>query len=225
MTKIARRTQPRPATSARAVPKEVTQLQRNKKATTTKNADGSVTRRRQTAKTDKSVTTSEGKLLETKTEFRKSSTTSRGTRSESNFTQQTDMIGRASTSSRRETTNARGDQTVATRGTDVFGIEQRGTQRTTERERNGATETAVRSRTTDSRGNAQTASDVTRVREQGADTITTNAQRTQGSRLDTRSSTTYENGTFRLSDSADWSRTNSVGRSYERTREDRKSVV
>lgn len=203
-----------PVPSAKALPKEVQQLAKSKQAQVSKNADGSVTRRRTTAKTSKELTTSEGKLLETTLEYRKRATTRRGTQSESTFTAKTDMLGRASSEARRETVNAKGDTSVFGHSTDVFGIDKQSTEKTTTRERGEAVETATRSTTRDSRGNRATASDVTRVQEQGKSTVTTNQQRAGGTDLTTHSSTTYDHGTFTLRDGADWSKNTSVDKSY-----------
>ncbi len=216
MTKIQRVAKPqvKSLSSKKALPKEVEQLAKSKKAETTKNADGSVTRRRDTAKTSKELKTSQGKLLETTLEYRKSATTSRGTQSDSTFTAKTDMLGRASTEAHRETVNAKGDVSVFDRSADVFGIDKQTTERTTNRQKGATLETAVRTSSKDSRGNAAKASDVTRVTEQGKSTVTTNARHASGTDLTTRSSTTYEDGKFTLSDGADWAKNKSVDKSY-----------
>ncbi len=219
MTKIQRVTKPKAQTisktTGKELPKEVQQLQKQKNAEVIKNADGSVTRRRETSKTSKEVTTREGKLLENTTEFTKRST--RGSsQSESTFTAKTDMIGRKSAESRRETVNAKGDVSVFTKGADVFGVQKQGTEKTTERLKGETRESAVRTTSKDSVGNSFKSSDVTRVTDsnEGKTVVTTNDKRAKGSDLTTRSSTTYEDGKFSISDGADWSKTNSFDKSY-----------
>jgi len=216
MTKIQRVAKPavKSVATKKALPKEVEQLAKSKKAQVTKNADGSVTRRRETAKTSKELTTSEGKLLETTLEYRKSATTRRGTQSDSTFTAKTDMLGRASTAAHRETVNAKGDVSVFDRTADVFGIDKQSTERTTNRQKGATLETAVRTTSKDSRGNAAKSTDVTRVTEQGKSVVTTNARHASGTDLTTRSSTTYEDGKFTLSDGVDWNKNKSVDKSY-----------
>lgn len=219
MTKIQRVTKPKAQSVSKiavgkALPKEVEKLAKAKNAVVTKNADGSVTRRRDTAKTSKELTTKEGKLLEKSLEWKKSASTSRGTQSESTFTAKTDMIGRKSVEARRETVNAKGDTTVAGRTADVFGIEKKTTEKYTERTKGDTVETTARTSSRDTRGNAARTSDITRVTEQGKSVVTTNEKRATGSDLTTRSSTTYEGGKFNLADGADWSKTNSVDKSY-----------
>ncbi|MFZ5441117.1 MAG: hypothetical protein ACOZQL_14000 [Myxococcota bacterium] len=196
------------------LPAEVQRFKNQKAGETTKNTDGSVTKRRQTAQGSKELTTREGKLLETTTEFRRSSTTKRGTQSESSFTDHTDMIGRRSTSYSRESVNAQGDRNGRVQTHDVFGIDKDVRSRDTTRVDGNTTTSSNRVTTRDSLGNASTASDVTRVTEDGKSVITRNEQRARGSELTTRSSTTYENGRFTLSDGADWSKRSSVDRSY-----------
>ena len=216
MTKIQRVAKPqvKSLTGKKALPKEVEQLSKSKNAQVTKHADGSVTRRRETAKTTKELTTSEGKLLESTLEFRKSATTRRGTQSDSIFVAKTDMVGRKSTEARRETVNAKGEVSVFGRTADVFGVDKQTTERTSSRQRGDTLETAVRTTSKDSRGNAARSSDVTRVTEQGKTTVTTNTRRANGSDLTTHSSTTYEDGKFTLSDGADWLKNTSVDKSF-----------
>lgn len=208
MTKIKRES------NGLKLPAEVQRFKNQKAGEVTKNADGSVTKRRQTAKGSKELTTREGKLLETTTEFRKSSTNKRGTQSDSSFTDHTDMIGRRSTAHQRESVDARGDRRASTDTHDVFGIDKHVTERNTTRTNGNTTTTSNRTASRDSVGNAATASDVTRVTEDGKSVITRNEQRARGSELTTRSSTSYDDGLFTLSDGADWSKRSSVDRSY-----------
>lgn len=234
MTKIQRVTKPQVKSTstkaaAKALPKEVQQLAKSKRAEVTKNADGSVTRRRTTAQTSKELNTSTGKLLETTLEYRKSATTRRGTQSDSAFVSKTDMLGRKSIEARRETTNAQGDTSIYGRTADVFGVEKHTTEKTTERllspadggvaggkgKQSDTLETATRTTSKDSRGNKARSSDVTRVTPQGEKSVvTTNEKRASGSDLTTRSSTTYEDGKFTLSDGADWLKNTSVDKSH-----------
>ncbi len=220
MTKIQRVTKPQvKSVSAKAIPKEVQNLAKAKNAETTRNADGSVTRRRSTAKTSKELTTSTGKLAESTLEFKKTATTKRGTQSESTFTAKTDMLGRASTQANRETVNAQGDTSVFGRSADVFGIQKQTTEKNTSRERGNTVVTSTRTTSKDTVGNAARSSDVTQVTETGKTVATTNDKRARGTNLDTRSSTTYENGKFTLSDGADWQKTNSFDKSTLRETE------
>ena len=214
MTKIQRVAKPQvKSKSQKALPKEVEQLAKSKNAEITKNADGSVTRRRDTAKTSKELTTSTGKLAESTLEFHKTSTR-RGSQSDSTFTAKTDMLGRASTATRRETVNAKGDVSIFGKSADVFGVDKQTTDKTTTRDRGNTQVTSNRTTAKDSRGNNASTSDVTRVNEQGKTVVTTNEKRANGSELTTRSSTTYEDGKFTLSDGADWLKNTSVDKSY-----------
>ncbi len=214
MTKIQRVAKPAvKSTSSKSLPREVQQLAKSKRAEVTKNADGSVTRRRDTAKTSKELTTSTGKLAESTLEFHKTSTR-RGTQSDSTFTAKTDMLGRASTEARRQTVNAKGDVSVFGKTADVFGIDKQTTDKTTVRDQRDTLVTSNKTTSKDSRGNKASTSDVTRVTEQGKSVVTTNDKRAKGSELTTRSSTTYEDGKFTLSDGADWLKNTSVDKSY-----------
>ncbi len=219
MTKITKRS------SELKFPAEVERFRKQKAGEVTKNADGSVTKRRDTAKTSKELTTRGGKLLESVVQFRKSSTGKRGT-TDSSFTASTDMIGRKSTEQHRESVNAKGDTTARTATHDVFGTDKQSLERNTVRTRGQTTTTASRTSSKDSRGNAATASDVTRVTDDGKSVVTRNEKHANGSELTTRSSTTYEDGKFTLSDGADWQKNKSVDKSFLReTAADSKAVT
>lgn len=197
------------------LPAEVQKFKNQKAGEVTKNADGSVTKRRDTARGSRELTTREGKLLESTMEYRKTSTNKRGTQTDSSFVDTTDMLGRRSTEHHRESVNARGDQAAHVQTRDIYGIEKDVTERNTTRTNKAGdtTTTSTRTASHDSVGNAATSSDVTRVTERGDTVVTRNEKRSQGSELTTRSSTTYEGGLFTLSDGADWSKRTSVERS------------
>lgn len=219
MSKITRNSsRPQPKPNARAVPKEVQQLQKNKRATVTRNADGSVTRRSSTAQSDQTVTTSKGKLRETRLEYQKSSV-ARGVQSESTFTAVTDMLGRASSSATRTVADQKGDVTNTSRGTDIFGVEKRTKEKATSRTKGNTTTDTTKFSSNDSRGNALSTSDVTRTRFDERTMTVDNERREKGTDLATRSSTTYEDQRFNLSDGADWKKTNSIGKSTMRETE------
>ncbi len=200
--------------SSKSLPKEVTALAKSKNAEVTTNADGSVTKRRDTAKTSKEVTTRTGNLLESSTEFKKSTRTTRGS-GESEFTANTDMLGRESSKSRKDFTSNAGVHTVNIAGSDVYGIDKQ--EKSTDKTvvKGDTTETSLRSSSKDSAGNARKASDVTRVTvgEDGKKTVTTNEKKSGGSELNTRSGTTWEDKKFTLSGGADWSKGGSIDKS------------
>lgn len=185
------------------LPKEVQALAKSKKADVTTNADGSVTRRRETAKTTQELTTRTGDLLETAAEYRKSTHTARGD-GETQFVAKTDMLGRESTESFHAFTNTLGVHTEQVKGTDVYGVTKEAKTTSKTVERGATTESSVRSRSKDSLGNAKKSSDVTRVTTDGKSTVTTTDKRAKGSELTTRSGTTYENQKFTVSGGADW---------------------
>ncbi|MFT3712891.1 MAG: hypothetical protein QM817_35010 [Archangium sp.] len=195
-------------------PKEVSKFQKQKTAEIVKNDDGSVTKRRETARGSKELTTREGKLLEKSTEYRRTSTTAKGSQTDSSFADRNDMLGRRSLEKRTETINPRGDSSVKLQTRDVFGIDKTSTQKSTTRERGDTTTTRNTTSSFDSRGNRANSSDVTRVTTNGGTTVTRNAKDASGSELTTRSSTTYEDGKFTLSDGADWTKNKSIERSY-----------
>jgi hypothetical protein len=194
------------------LPKEVDALAKSKTAEVTTNADGSVTRRRDTAKTSKELTTRTGKLLESSVEFNKSTRTVRGN-GESKFVAKTDMLGRESTQQHNDFTNNAGVNTQSIKGTDVYGIEKQGKTTSKTVEKGATTESSVRSTSKDSVGNKHQSSDVTRVTEQGKSTVTTTEKRASGSELTTRSDTTYENKKFTVSGGADWFKETRVDKS------------
>ncbi len=208
MTTISRRTsRPKPS-----LPREVQQLERNKKAEVSTSKDGTVTRRRNTAKTQKELTTRESNLGERTVEYKKRSSTKRG-ESETNLRRHTDLLGRTNQTQVRNSTTTRGDQLQATRSQDVFGIDKQGRIETRARTTGNTETTSTRGTTRDSVGNRHTSSDVTRVTTDGTAIRTTNDRRAAGSELTTRSKATYEGGRLVLNDGADWSR----GRSFERS--------
>jgi hypothetical protein len=220
VTTISRRTQ-KPKLS---LPREVQQLERNKKAEVTKSKDGTVTRRRNTAKTQKELTTRESQLGERTVEYKKTSSTKRGS-SETNFRQHTDLLGRTNQTSERNSTNTRGDQLQSTRSQDVFGIDKQGRSETRARTQGNTETTTTRTNTRDSVGNRHASSDVTRVTTDGTAVRTTNERRAAGSELTTRSKATYENGRLVLNDGADWTRGSSFQRSSMREFDASQSTV
>ena len=169
MTRVLRPSSKQPKTK---LPKEVEALAKSKVATQTRNADGSVTRRRETAKTSKEVTTRAGKLLERSTEFTKSTHTARG-EGESQFVAKSDMLGRESTLATHDFTNNAGVNTQTVKGSDVYGIDKQSKTTSKSVEKGATTESSIRSSSKDSVGNARRSSDVTRVTGQGKSTVTT----------------------------------------------------
>lgn len=210
MTKITKQS------STLQTPKEVERFKKQKTAETVKNADGSVTKRRETARGSKELTTREGKLLETSSEFRRTSTTAKGGQTDSSFTDRTDMLGRRSLEKRTDSLNPRGDTSTRLQTRDVFGIDKTSTEKSTTRERGDTVTTRNTTSSFDSRGNAARSSDVTNVTttNDGKTTVTRNAKDARGTDLTTRSSTTYEGGLFTLSDGMDWKSNKSVERSF-----------
>jgi len=210
MTKVARPNS-RP-------PPGVERFRRQRSGETVKNADGSTTKRRETARGSRELTTRNGKLLETTTEFRKTTTNRRGTTSDGSFTANTDLLGRRSTERRAASTNARGDTTSRTTSADVFGNERQVRERSTTRTRGDTTTTATRTSSSDLRGNRAQSSDITRVTDNGRSVVTRNEQRAQGTERTTGASATYQDGQFRLSQGVDRQTNNSFSRSYESSR-------
>lgn len=198
------------------VPKEVEKFKKQKTAETVKNDDGSVTKRRETARSTKELTTRDGKLLESSSEYRRSSTTAKGGQADSSFVDRSDMLGRRSQEHRHETINPRGDANVRLQTKDVFGIDKTAIEKSTTRERGATTTTRNTTSSFDSRGNAARASDVTRVTtsNEGKTTVTRNAKDATGSDLTTRSNTSYEGGVFTLNDGMDWKSNKSIERSF-----------
>lgn len=220
MTKITKRSE------KLHIPAEVERFKKQKAGEVVKNADGSITKRRETAKGSKELTTREGKLLETTTEFKKTQTNRRGTQTDSAFVDHSDMIGRRSTEKRVETSKANGDTAVRTETRDVFGIDKKVRETNTTRTRGQTTTTTMRLASQDSRGNAMKASDFTSVTDDGKSVTTRTGKRALGSELTTQSSTTWENGRFTLGDSADWQKTNSVDKgSLKETEYDVKPIT
>lgn len=213
MTKLTRRS------PGLQTPAEVAQFKKQKTATTTTSKDGATTtKRRDTAKTSRSLTEKKGKLLERSSEYTRSSTRGK-TQSEATFTDAADMLGRRSQRETHESVDARGDVTSRLDTHDVFGIDRSQTDRQTVRINGNSTVSSNTSASRDSLGNARSSSDVTTVTVDGKTTTTSNRQQASGSDLQTRSATTYEGGTFRIADGADYSRGSSWGRSTMRETE------
>lgn len=209
MTRVLR---PSSKRSKAKLPREVEALAKSKTAQVTKNADGSVTRRRDTAKTSKELTTRTGKLLESSTEFTKSTRTVRG-EGQSQFVAKTDLLGRKSSQASHDFTNNAGKNTQSTKGTDVYGIEKQGKTTSNTVEKGATTESSIRSTGKDSVGNAHRSSDVTRVTAQGKSTVTTTDKRASGAELTTRSSATYEDKKLTVSGGGEWFKETRVDKS------------
>lgn len=219
MSTITRRPQPLAKPPKKpALPKEVTQLERNKKATVTKNADGSVTRRRDTAKTSKQVTVRESKYGEKTVEYSKRQSTRRGD-SESSFTAHTDLLGRTKTKHVIDSTNTKGVNTLTERSTDVYGIAKEGKTVSKQVERGNTRESSVKSTVRDSVGNRRTASDVTKVTTGDKTVTTTTEKRAAGSELTTASEATFKDGKFTFHAGADFQKGKSVEKSSLRETE------
>ncbi|MDP3237943.1 MAG: hypothetical protein Q8N26_34450 [Myxococcales bacterium] len=218
---------------AKAAPKGVQtaidRLAKSKSAEVETGADGSETRRKHSRRKDvesnQTLTKTEGKLLESTLEYSKQ-TSRPGRETENSFVDRSDMLGRRSTQSRTETRtekqSERGDtsrHTITTKNADVYGITKSGREQTVSSTLADGARTATHASTSDSVGNAHKASDVTTVRQQGEHTVTRNEKRSKGSELETRSSTTYDDGVFTLGGGADWKKGTNVEKSFLRERD------
>ena len=140
-----------------------------------------------------------------------------GLERDTTYSSGTDMLGRRTTDARTQTTRelANGTDTrTSAKGTDAFGVVKHATERSADLSLDNGTLHQESRLARDSRGNRITSSAETRVEQQGKSVVTTNAARAKGSELTTRSGTTWEDRVFRLSDGADWKKTNSFERGY-----------
>jgi hypothetical protein len=228
-SKAARRAPDSPDADTRhatkTVQRDAARLAKSKKAEVTTGADGSTTRRasssRNGVETEQTLTTSKnGKLLESKLEYSKS--TRKGDReSTSTFTAETDLLGRRSAEARTETTSLTGEtrrHTVTTKQNDVYGTEVSHYEQTVDSALADGTRSATHTRTKDSVGNQHASSDVTTVREQGDETVTRSDTRAKGSTLETQSHATFEDQRFSVGGGADWKKGQSFGTSTLRER-------
>lgn len=198
---------------------DIERLARSRRARVSTSEGGTVrelsTRRRDTD-TEQTLTTSSGKLLETSLEYRK--TTSRPSMDrESSFTARTDMLGRRSSEARTQLSREAEDRletTTRSKATDHFGITKISREQAADVTLENGSERSVKTSSRDSLGNRFTSSDLTRVETLERSTVTTNQRRARGAELSTESSTTWEDGVFTLSDSADWKNDRSVERSF-----------
>lgn len=169
------------------------------------------TTRRKDTTTTSTLKKTEGNVLDSTFEYTRT-TSKPGLERETNFSTSTDMVGRRSSQQSTRTateSDTRSDVKTSTKATDHWGIEKRSLEKSSDVALdNGSVHTESRT-ARDSRGNRITATDSTRVEQQGKTTVTTTGKRELGSELTTASGTTWEDGVFRLSDSADWKRTNS----------------
>ncbi|MEW6434971.1 MAG: hypothetical protein AB1730_26015 [Myxococcota bacterium] len=198
------------------VAEDIARLEKAKNAEVSGNEkEGWSSRTRTTRRKDTTTTSTlkktEGNVLDSTFEYTRT-TSKPGLERVTSFSTATDMVGRRSSQqSTRTDTEAEGraDSKTSTKSTDIWGIEKRTLEKSSDVAlENGSLHQASRT-ARDSRGNRITASEFTRVETQDKTTVTTTGKREKGSELDTRSSTTWENGVFRLSDSADWKKTNS----------------
>ena len=209
--------------SGRAVPslpREAKRLEQSAAPETRTTADGKVTttRRRQGAKTEKELVTTQGRLGERSVEYRRRQSTARG-QSESTFSSSRDLLGREQSSATRVSTRAAGDRrTVTTQSRDAFGIDKRSSEETRTRLLGNGHEETARIRSSDSVGNRYAGERTFRVTSDGRVTTTTTRARTSGSELTTRARATYEDGKLTWSDGAEWTRRSSVERSVARER-------
>ncbi|MEN9796641.1 MAG: hypothetical protein RL653_337 [Pseudomonadota bacterium] len=210
-----RRGPSRPA--APQVPREAQALERSQQAQKTKGEDGSTTttRRRQTAKTTKQLTTRQTRLGEKQTEYRRSQDTARG-HSELTYTSNRDLLGRTQSQVTRESTTNSGRHTVSTQSRDAFGIDKQTRQVTSSRVDARGQETITRRTSNDSVGNRSESRQSTRVAVDGNTVTTTVRGSERGSELNTRAQATYQDQKFTWADGADWSRRASVQRSVMR---------
>ncbi|MCC6338116.1 MAG: hypothetical protein IT380_29495 [Myxococcales bacterium] len=203
------------------VAQDIARLKKAKNAQVTKAEDGRATSLERTTTRKDTTTTSrlderQGHLLESTFEYSKS-TSKPGLERETTYQNNTDMLGRRSSAARTETTreleNGR-ESKASSKTTDIWGTTQQLTETNKELSFENGSETSNRRLSRDSRGNRLTSSDVTRVEQQGKSVVTTNAKREVGSERNTASSTTWEDQVFRLNDTVDWKKTDSVGKSY-----------
>lgn len=225
MVRVHRPSVPVEKKPTKTAQKAIARLAKSKRAVESRGADGSVTKRtssrRKDVETTQALTTSEGKGLASRLEYSKQ-TSRPGRQSESTFVEEKDLLGRAATAQRTETTSQKGAtsrQTTTTAATDVYGIGSKGREQTVHTERADGSRTATHARTNDSLGNAHRSSDVTTVKETGAHTTTRTDRRASGSQLETQSTATWEDGRFTLGGGADWKKGTSVERSTLTERE------
>ncbi|GMU63472.1 MAG: hypothetical protein AMXMBFR34_52350 [Myxococcaceae bacterium] len=229
-TKLARKPDSKPAAPKASAPRhqptkrvaqDIARLKKAKNAQVTKAEDGRATSIERTTTRKDTTTTSrlderQGHLLESTFEYSRS-TSKPGLERETSYQNNTDMLGRRSSAARTETTreleNGR-ESKASSKTTDVWGTTQRVTETDQELSFENGSEVSNRRLSRDSRGNRLTSSDVTRVEQQDKSVVTTNAKREVGSERNTASSTTWEDKVFRLNDTVDWKKTNSVDRSY-----------
>lgn len=204
------------------VGQDIASLEKAKNATVS--ADGterSRTTRRGETETVSTLKRTEGQALESSFEYTRT-TRKPGLERDTTFRTDTDLLGRRSSSqvvSETRESEQRVDSKVSGRATDVWGIEKRTLEKSAEVDLGNGTE-STRSRTArDSEGNKVVSSETERVVTEGKTTTTTTGARAKGSELDTQSEATYRDGVFRLSEKADWSRTNSFERGVLRETE------
>lgn len=210
---------PAPTHLPKPVQAEIRSLARSKKAQVTQAADGSVTTSKSTQRrgthVSQQVTTAPGKGLAKTLTYQKQ-TTKEGWQNESTFTQSTDLVGRTSTDSRKQTDTTKGATArtmVTTRATDVYGVTRYGSERTLVTTTPKGSRTVVDTRTSDDRGNAFKAKDTTTVTQQGPSTLTTNQKSNRGAQLETQSVAAFENQTFTFGGGADWKKGAAFSRS------------
>lgn len=195
---------------------DIARLEKAKNAQVSGNEkEGWSARTRTTKRKDTTTTSSlkktEGNLLDSTFEYTRS-TSKPGLERETTFSTATDMLGRRSSQQSTRTateSDTRADTKTSTKATDHWGIEKRTLEKSADVALdNGSVHSESRT-ARDSRGNRITSTDSTRIEQQDKTTVTTTGKREHGSELSTASGTTWEDGVFRLSDSADWKKTNS----------------
>jgi hypothetical protein len=197
------------------VAEDIARLEKAKNAEVSGSAqEGWSSRTRTTRRKDTTTTSTlkrtEGHALDSTFEYTRT-TRKPGLERETKFSTSTDMVGRRSSQQSTRTTtesDTRKDVRTSTRATDHWGIEKRTLEKSSDVAlANGSLHTESRT-ARDSRGNRIATTGFTRIEQQGRTTVTTTGLRERGSELTTAAGTTWQAGVFRLSDAADWKRSN-----------------
>ncbi len=213
--------------------KEINKLANSPKAEVTTNKDGSETRTKSSThggvERQSQLTEKKGLLRDEQTKYTESTTRTKqnGNVDKETYTAQSksDMFGRTTSSTSRETSKTRGaidsanGQTTNTKNrttaTDQFDI-----KKTTESKTNTVTQgaddkhntakTTTSSTTTDSRGNKKTTTETKTATKDDNVTRTTGTKSSEGSELTTKSTAEFKNGKYTVGEQADWTNKKSV---------------
>lgn len=210
---------------------EIRKLANSDNATVTQNKDGSETRTKGSTHggvvRENTLTEKKGLLREEQTKYTESTTRTKknGNVDQEKYTasSQSDMFGRTTSSTSRETTTKRGamdseaGQTTNTRSrtteTDRWG-NKKTTESTTKGNTQGTedknvTQRTTTSKTTDNFGNKTTSEEQKTVNKDGKTTVTTTEKKSSGTELTTRSTAEFKDGTYSIGEQADWKKTRS----------------